>query len=67
MVYYQLGASGSDSIGELLGSKSELDHKKLQAKAEPTEQHDSIQPPAKRKADECSELPGIRAGPVKVC
>ncbi|KXJ18842.1 N6-adenosine-methyltransferase non-catalytic subunit [Exaiptasia diaphana] len=62
----QLGASGADSIGELLGSKSELEQKKLQSKAEPTDQNDSSQPPAKRKAEECSELPGIRAGPVKV-
>jgi hypothetical protein len=63
----KLGASDADNIGELLGSKSEQEQKKLQSKGETTAESVSNEPPTKRRATEPAvTLPGIGAGPAKV-
>ena len=59
----KLGASGSDSIGDLLTSKEELEIKKQKLSKE-KEHVDQSQ--VKSLGTKVSELPGIPVGPTKV-
>ena len=60
--FFKLGASGGESIGDLLTSKDEQEVKKLKlSKEKNTISNDQVQ------GSKEGNLPGIPAGPTKVC
>ena len=60
--FFKLGASGGESIGDLLTSKDEQEVKKLKlSKEKNTIFDDQVQ------GSKEANLPGIPAGPTKVC
>jgi len=60
--FLKLGASGGESIGDLLTSKDEQEVKKLKlSKEKNTISDDQVQ------GSKEANLPGIAAGPTKVC
>lgn len=60
--FFKLGASGGESIGDLLTSKDEQEVKKLKlSKEKNTISDDQVQ------GSKEANLPGIPAGPTKVC